>query len=396
MKRILLSLVVIGTVAFAGGDIGESNFVINDANSAEISALKEQMNSMQQKLTELENKKPVIKVVTKEITEPKTEGTLIKSKVPVIKFNGTHYLGFVHTKPQSGESDDKFETRRNYFQTKAYFKENPKDYMRLTLDTNTNSAGEANVRLKYAFLYLNDILPSTSVELGQTHRPWIDYEEHSGWLYRSIAKTFVEEHNGAHFTNSADRGMDFKTKTEYFSSELGVFNGEGYHTNDIDNAEDRGLSYEWRLTANILGTGKKHTHARKDRYANISFLGQYNRKHLGSEDFKWAGVHAVYNQPSFLLAGMFVKSNELTGDKNTGDGYTINAEYRPADKWAILGRYDSFSADDNKDREEYIAGIAYDYNKNVKFIGNLFHIDSDTNIDNNAEDRFMLSAEVNW
>jgi len=396
MKRILLSLVVIGTVAFAGGDIGESNFVINDANSAEISALKEQMNSMQQKLTELENKKPVIKVVTKEITEPETEGTLIKSKVPVIKFNGTHYLGFVHTKPQSDESDDKFETRRNYFQAKAYFKENPKDYMRLTLDTNTNSAGEANVRLKYAFLYLNDILPSTSVELGQTHRPWIDYEEHSGWLYRSIAKTFVEEHNGAHFTNSADRGMDFKTKTEYFSSELGVFNGEGYHTNDIDNAEDRGLSYEWRLTANILGTGKKHTHARKDRYANISFLGQYNRKHLGSEDFKWAGVHAVYNQPSFLLAGMFVKSNELTGDKNTGDGYTINAEYRPADKWAILGRYDSFSADDNKDREEYIAGIAYDYNKNVKFIGNLFHIDSDTNINNNAEDRFMLSAEVNW
>jgi hypothetical protein len=268
--------------------------------------------------------------------------------------------------------------------------------MRLTLDTNTNSAGEANVRLKYAFLYLNDILPSTSVELGQTHRPWIDYEEHSGWLYRSIAKTFVEEHNGAHFTNSADRGMDFKTKTEYFSSELGVFNGEGYHTNDIDNAEDRGLSYEWRLTANILGTGKKHTHARKDRYANISFLGQYNRKHLGSEDFKWAGVHAVYNQPSFLLAGMFVKSNKLTGDKNTGDGYTINGEYRPADKWAILGRYDSFSADDNKDREEYIAGVAYDYNKNVKFIGNLFHIDSDTNIDNNAEDRFMLSAKVNW
>ncbi|MCK4441402.1 MAG: hypothetical protein KAU90_05310, partial [Sulfurovaceae bacterium] len=75
---------------------------------------------------------------------------------------------------------------------------------------------------------------------------------------------------------------------------------------------------------------------------------------------------------------------------------SINAEYRPTEKWAILGRYDSFSADDNKDREEYIAGVAYDYNKNVKFIGNIFHTDADTNIDDNAEDKFMLTAEVNW
>ncbi len=52
-----------------------------------------------------------------------------------------------------------FETRRNYFQVKAYFKENPKDYMRLTLDTHTDSAGETNVRLKYAYLYIDDILP---------------------------------------------------------------------------------------------------------------------------------------------------------------------------------------------------------------------------------------------
>ncbi|MCK4440513.1 MAG: hypothetical protein KAU90_00810, partial [Sulfurovaceae bacterium] len=385
-----------GTFAFAGGNIGKSAFVVNDTNSAEIEALKQQMSSMQQKITELENRKPDTKATTKEIKEPKAKGTVLKSKVPVLKFNGTHYLGFVHTEPESGDSDDKFETRRNYFQAKAYFKENPKDYARVTMDTYTTGEGRTNFTLKYAYLYLDNVLPSTGVEFGQVHRPWIDYEEHNGWLYRSIGKTFVEEHNGAHFTNSADRGINFKTKTEYFSSELGVFNGEGYHEKDMDEAKDRGLSYEWRLTANILGTGKKHTHARKDTYANLSFLGQYNQKHIGAEDFKWVGLHAVYNQPSFLIAGMYTKSNELKGDKHTGDGYSINGEYRPADKWTILGRYDSFSADDDKDREEYIAGVAYDYNKNVKFIGNLFHVDGDTNIDDNAEDKFMLTAEVEW
>jgi len=156
------------------------------------------------------------------------------------------------------------------------------------------------------------------------------------------------------------------------------------------------VSFEWRLTANILGTGKKHLHPREDSYANVSFFGQYNQKNIGNEDFKWYGIHAVYNQPSFLIGGMFVTADEVDGSSKTGDGFSINGEYRPASKWSILARYDSFSTDNNIDKEEYIAGVAYDYNKNVKFIGNIFHIDSDTDIDDNAEDRFMVTAEVKW
>ncbi len=66
-----------------------------------------------------------------------------------------------------------------------------------------------------------------------------------------------------------------------------LFNGEGYHSIDTDDAEDRGVSFEWRVTANILGNGKKHLHPREDSYANVSFFGQYNQKSIGNEDFKW-------------------------------------------------------------------------------------------------------------
>jgi len=401
MKKVILSLAVTGTFGFSGGDLDNYTYVNPDTTNAQIELLKEEIENLKSKVSKLENQKPQVK--TKEIIKikeapkaPKSSGTTIKSKAGVLKFSGTHYLGFVHTEPEKGDSDDKFETRRNYLQVKAYFKENPKDYMRLTLDTHTDSEGETNVRLKYAYLYLDDILPYTGVEFGQAHRPWIDYEEHSGWLYRSIAKTFVEEKQGAHFTNSADRGVNFKTKTDYFSSEIGLFNGEGYHSIDRDEPKNRGLSFEWRLTANMLGTGKKHLHARKDTYANLSFFGQYNNKNIGNEDFKWYGVHAVYNRPSFLVGGMYVVADEIDNSSKTGDGFSINGEYRPAQKWSLLARYDSFSADNNIDREEYIAGIAYDYNKNVKFIGNLFHIDKDTDIDDNAEDRVMVTAEVKW
>jgi len=322
---------------------------------------------------------------------------VVKSKAGTLKFNGTHYIGFVHESPDAGNDDDKFETRRNYFQVKAYMNDNTKDYLRVTMDTHNGSDGEVNVRLKYAYLYLDNVLLNTGVEMGQVHRPWIDFEEHHGWLYRSIAKTFVEEHSGAHFTNSADKGINFKTKTENFSSEIGVFNGEGYHGKDNDG--ENGLSYEWRLTSSLLGTGKKHVHATHDTYADFSFLGQYNTKTLkNDEDFVWYGLHAVYNQPEFLLAAMYVTADEQGTDNNskTGAGYTINGEYRPTHDWALIGRYDAFEADDGADREEYIAGAAYSYSKNVKFIGNIFHIDKDTNKNDQATDKFMLTAEVNW
>ena len=320
----------------------------------------------------------------------------VKSKATTLQFNGTHYIGFVHKDVETGNDDDYFETRRNYLQVKAYFNDS-KDYARITLDTHNEKSGEVNVRLKYAYLYLDNVLPDTGVEMGQVHRPWIDYEEHHGWLYRSIAKTFIEESNGAHFSNSADKGINFKTKTANFSSELAIVNGEGYHGKDNDG--ENGLSYEWRLTTSLYGNANKHVHATHDTYGEISFLGQYNTKTLKNDkDFVWYGVHAVYNQPEFLLAGIYVTAGDQGAANNakTGSGWSLNGEYRPAPKWAILGRYDTFKNDNDITRNEYIAGAAYSYNKNVKFIGNIFHIDPDTDTDDDAQTRYMLTAEVKW
>ena len=54
-------------------------------------------------------------------------------------------------------------------------------------------------------------------------------------------------------------GVNFKTKMDYFSSEIGMFNGEGYHAdkeaNNQKNSTD--LSLEWRFTGHVLGNGKK-------------------------------------------------------------------------------------------------------------------------------------------
>jgi len=443
MKKIVLSTVAIATLAMTGAQADSTSDI------AEMKAMMKQMNA---RLAKLETENKQLKAAAKKPThttkktskqkkhiaksapvaetekvdalvEKYEKATPVFSKTSKLKFSGKHYIGFVSNNVKdtsTGESyrDNYFETRRNYIQVKGYFFDDPKSYVRVTLDTHQvgngkdingdpitdANTGDWEVRLKYAYLYLNEILPFTGVEFGQAHRPWIDYEEHHGWLYRSIAKTFVEKKQDADFTNSADLGINFKTKTEYFSSELGVFNGEGYH-GSLDKDAANGLSYEWRLTANLLGTGRKHVHPRHDTYADVSFYGQYNTDYEKkgdpvTGDFIWYGINAVYNQPEFLIAANYLKSDKAAS-KYKGDGFSVNGELRLLTfdesliDWNIIGRYDRWNLDDFADpRENIIAGLTYKWNKNVEFIGNYLGEKDPRN--EQDSDKLMFTAEVNW
>ncbi len=437
MKKVILSAVAISALAMTGAYAD---------TSSDIQEMKLMMKQMNQRLAKLEQENTRLKSEVKKSKQTKSKkvkttkhstqkklakaesqdeetvahvekfkkATVVKSKVPVLKFSGKHYLGFVSSK-QGDDTENYFETRRNYLQVKGYFGEHSKDYFRITLDTyqiddsyysfedadgnahkwGKDSHGTWDVRLKYAYLYLDDILPYTGVEMGQAHRPWIDYEEHGGWNYRSISKVFVEDGNAAHLTNSADLGINFKTKMEYFSSELGIFNGEGYHGIE----DGQGLSGEWRLTGHILGTGKEKR-KKANTYADVSFFGQYNQesnKHK-NEDLNWYGVHGVYNQAMFMIAAQYVKTDEAD-IHYAGSGYSVNGEFRMGevienmDAFGIIGRYDDWDMDDGIKKKRTIAGFTHQYNKYVEFVLNYLGTDV---TDEYKEDAFMVTAEVNW
>ena len=321
-------------------------------------------------------------------------GVTVKSGAAVLKFSGQHYLHYINNEDAAGNTTNKFGISRNYLQVKAYFADSPKDYMRVTLDAKQNSnfdKGSLDVRVKYAFLYLDNVLPSTGVEIGLAHTPWLDYEEHHGWYYRSIGETFSEQHNGGHLQNSSDYGVNFKTKTEYFSSEIGVFNGAGYH--GVEDGE--GLRGEWRLTASLLGTGKKHVH-KSDTYADASFFGSYGSKDTGfantNGDYVWYGLHAVYNQPEFLIAAMYLNADKA-GESRQGDGWSVNGEFRLGSKWNILGRYDDYTLDSNVEKKTTYAGVAYKYNKYVEFVANY---QKDEKSGTTEGKKYLLTAEINW
>lgn len=395
--------------------------------------------------------------------------TNVTSKAKKIEFSGTHYLGLTSAEATTtGTYKNRstgFEMRRNYVQAKAYF--NDKDYVRVTMDatkelaqspdsafkasdgsssynTTSQNSGFADVFIKYAYLYLDNVLPYTGVEAGIVHRPWIDYEEHNGWYYRSFNKVVLEEKGtpteaGVDLVNSADLGVNFKTKTENFSSEIGIFNGEGYHADKggANQANDSKLSIEWRLTGHLIGSGEKVGKAdrTKDTYAHISTMGLISHNHkddksaldtvntsttqsdaLKSEyDRTFYGIHAVYNQPEFLIAGQYIAAKDdmrspLAGfDKVDYDVWSINAEIRPMQDWTVIARYDDYKIETTqqsngaekvyKDGNKIIAGLAYKYNKNVTFIGSGKWIDEkDSTGATTSEDKkvYMLTTELKW
>lgn len=347
--------------------------------------------------------------------EEKSEGVGIFSNASKLEFSGLHYLGFVSKNNDTSNDANNFEMRRNYVQVKAFLLDDPKSYMRFTLDE-TTSNGDNTLRIKYAYLYLNDVLPYTGIEVGQGHRPWLDYEEHQGWFHRAVDKTFTESAESADLTNSADVGVNFKTKTPYFTSEVGLFNGEGFHNAD----NGKGLSTEWRLTAAMLGNGDEKRHAKKSTYADASFWGQYNVNNTNndSETYSIYGFHAVYNTPSFLVSAQYniadndnniVTNAQSNRMHHNGEGYSVNGDYRFGHEYQFdfFARYDHWTAKDTIGTQpEYVMehilyGLGWEQNKNVTWYlnGKYYNPNDGLNFKGAAVEKFnsaMVTAEVNW
>jgi hypothetical protein len=277
--------------------------------------------------------------------------------------------------------------------------------------------GDEKLRAKYAYIYLNDLLPATGVEIGLAHRPWHDYEEHNAWYYRNISKVLIEDKkSGPDLSNSADFGVMFKTRTQYFDADYGMFNGEGYHAYQNEQAPSS-LSFEWRTTVHMLGVSGKDKQTSKT-YWDASFFGQYNQKHkditVGSvqeeQDLIFGGLHTVYNQPSFLVAAQYVYSDNTSDIANNvsaqaGSGYSVNAEYRLGSEkeYRVLARYDSWTPElensaDETTNSSYIIGTAWEQSKNLQWVANAIITDNEEGSDKylNNGVAYMLTAEVRF
>ena len=339
-------------------------------------------------LTPGPGRKPVeIKIPSRSSTP-----TPVASKSRKLKVGGTAYIHY-DVDLKNPTHNNAFKITRNYIELRGYF--NRKDYFRTTLDVKQeeNSGGNMDgsyvARLKYAYVYFHNVLPYTGVELGLAHRPWIDWEEHHGWLHRDVEETLIENHEGAGLLNSADLGANFKGHYGIASWEFGIFNGEGYH--GTENSDHFGKSVEARLSLNLFDgfTLSGHTAHMFD------LKGKDMDRHIYQ-------IHAVYNNPYVLIAAQYIwdKDDYYNSSDVDQKGYSVNADLKlkPFTGYSLglFGRYDHWDPNDDKsndERDHFVYGGWWDYNKHVRFT-----LADDRLIDDAGKDKNTLMgvAQVKW
>jgi len=148
-------------------------------------------------------------------------------------FKSTNAAG-LDTKVQSARVE------RAYFTGKYYF--NDDWMMRITTDVSLNSALNAagknnNIFLKYAYLEGKLAGDAVVLRLGQSHTPWIDYEQ-GLWGHRYHSKVLIDT-NG--YDASSDVGIGLKGKLADGKAAYWVTytNGAGYsHIDRTGNSMD--------------------------------------------------------------------------------------------------------------------------------------------------------------
>ena len=327
-----------------------------------------------------------------EIKIPSRETTPVVSKDRKIKIGGTAYIHY-DADLRNPSHNNAFKITRNYIELRGYF--NDKDYFRTTLDVKQeeNSGGNLDgsyvARVKYAYVYFHNVLPYTGVELGVAHRPWIDWEEHHGWLHRDVEETLIENKKGAHLLNSADLGVNFKGKYGIASWEVGLFNGEGYHGEE--ESKHFGKSIEARLSLNLFNgfTLSGHTAHMFD------LKGEDMDRHIYQ-------IHAAYNNPYILVAAQYIWDRDDYYNQSDVDqkGYSINADLKlkPFTGYSLglFGRFDRWDPNDdrsNDERRHFVYGGWWDYSNHVRFT-----VADDRLIDKAGDDSNTLMgvAQVKW
>lgn len=310
-----------------------------------------------------------------------------------LKISGQWFLGYQYSDDTDPETNQ-FTLKRGYitFQTKLNHYLSVRFTQDITLDEEGEDAGNIEVRLKYCFLKLklDDIafITKPTFEFGLVHRPWLDFEQKIN-LYRVQGKMFLERYK---IINSADFGITFmcnlggempasykknvnKSYAGYYGSiMLGIYNGPGYHTFEIN----QNKTFEGRISvrpfpefipglqftySNVIG--KANNEASSNFFVNDFYISSESKYHKSAVQYYWGtgDYHDTY-----------VDSLNIPGH-NIGYSFFGEAKFLN-NKLCLFERYDRFfsSSDnyDNIEKQSYVLGISSYFYKQNKI---LFDID---------------------
>jgi len=282
---------------------------------------------------------------------------------------------------------------RAYFTAKYSF--NDDWMMRLTTDVGneTGLSKKQNVYLKYAYVEGKLAGKAAVLRLGQSHTPWIDYEQ-GLWGHRYVAKVMSDQYK---FDTSADLGLGLKGKiadgvVDYFVT---ATNGTGYGAGN-PSAGLNGIDFNSRIGLHPIDgldidfqymTGY---HATKTSIANVSTAGVKSNLmqvmlSYGTKEFR-VGANYLNNKDKANSATASTThggnasssyATALVGDEVKSTGAALWAWAKiPDTDFGAFGRFESLknkksvagvALANNEKVTRYVAGLEYSPIKNITF-----------------------------
>jgi len=274
---------------------------------------------------------------------------------------------------------------RAYFTAKYFF--NDDWMMRITLDAgNDQSLGgkKQNVFLKAAYVEGKLIGDAAVLRVGQSHTPWIDYEQ-GLWKHRYVSQVMTDRYK---FDDSFDLGLGLKGSLadgmiKYFVTET---NGSGYadakRTARIDlNARIgiypvKGLTMDFQFRDGHRGTRTSTTQGVKSSMMQAMLT-------YGTDDFRIGGNYIANKDKSkgittaTLSHGGAVSSGYgfntlVAGDEVKSNAYGLWAWAKLPANFGAFARYENLNNKLNagavkEKMTRYMGGIEYTEIKGVKF-----------------------------
>ncbi|MDX8397298.1 MAG: hypothetical protein R8K49_03155 [Mariprofundaceae bacterium] len=179
------------------------------------------------------------------------------------------------TRSRSGSLD------RAYLGIKYYFDD---DWMmRITYDmnneANTGTLGKnQQVFLKYAYLEGKLAGDAVVLRLGQSHTPWIDYEQ-GLWKHRYVSKVMSDTNKN---DSSSELGLGLKGKVDMFHYFATVTDGNSYSSAQNFKGSSTGLDYNVRVGLTPI----------KGLTVDAQYINGFN----GSKTSLSAGTRQTFNQ----------------------------------------------------------------------------------------------------
>src|SRR5437667_5427292 len=157
------------------------------------------------------------------------------SPPPQVTVGGVVYTQYVYQLKDSLNHINTFDITRAYVNVIGRFSGGVGTRVTGDIYRNPNDSS-LSYRLKYAFATYTPQGSPLTFKVGQTHTPWLDWEE-ALWDYR-MQGTMALDRNGYATASDFGAGIDGKWQDDQANGQLTVVNGEGYSGGTGDNRKD--------------------------------------------------------------------------------------------------------------------------------------------------------------